>query len=469
MRIETVPSDRMQLGHLADRHLRPAVLSGNRGKKPAFSQIAVVLLIGFVAGLACRCGTVERESESPECCEVCQDSQGQPDERDEAAPVDVGPHLQEGFEVPKYGTDDVGDAVFAVNTPSSVPLVVGHWHTCAIVADLVWCWGLNNYGQLGDEYLADSSSTPTPIAELAGVVSLTSGTNHVCAVKNSGTVWCWGSNVFGQLGTGTNALSAGTPILVDGLVDVAAVSAGVDHTCALKQDGTAWCWGFNMYAQLGIGSTNGYIPTEVKNPTQVSSIKEVIELSAHGMYTCAIQKNQAVWCWGDNVVSSKDYSQADVGGSTPVAIGTLVDVVSLAGTCAIKEDGGVWCWNGSPISLESALDGATYWDNAVPQSIPGLENILALTSARLFALKKDGTVWCWECEDVYAFGGQGKGASLTQIDGLTSATHIAANGNHACTMLQTGEILCWGDNSYGQLGDGTTEPKSVPTFVNFEG
>ena len=242
-------------------------------------------------------------------------------------------------------------------------VAAGVGHTCARKTDgTLWCWGQNFQGQLGDGDIVDKAS-PVQVSALGTLVAeIAAGRLHTCARKTDGTLWCWGSNIDGQLGDGT-AGNKPSPVQVGALGTlVAEVAAGVGHTCARKTDGTLWCWGLNFQGQLGDGTTG-----DKSSPVQVGALGTLVaEIAAGNLHTCARKTDGTLWCWGNN-----DHGQLGDGTSksksSPVqvgALGTLVAEVAAGGnhTCARKTDGTLWCWGtdgtGNTDVLPMQVDGA---------------------------------------------------------------------------------------------------------------
>ena len=199
-----------------------------------------------------------------------------------------------------------------VTAPSGVVAVsAGTCHTLALKSDgTVWAAGDNTYGQLGDGTTTDSS---VPIqSSLTGVSQVAVGRIHTCARKTDGTLWCWGRNDEGEVGDGT-VVERHTPRNVNDLASaVAQVSAGRTHTCAVKTDGTLWCWGDNSTNQLDGGITTG----NQRNPLLVAPLTGVAEVVAAESYSCARKSDGTVWCWGSN--SGGQIGNGVVGGLAPI-------------------------------------------------------------------------------------------------------------------------------------------------------
>ncbi len=181
-------------------------------------------------------------------------------------------------------------------------IAAGPGHACGIRANLVaWCWGLTETGAQGT---GDSRphQLPTPLAGIAGAWrELSAGGQHSCGIKPGGALFCWGSNQEGQLGIGSLLPSQLTfltavPVISD-RADWLTISAGTDHTCGLRRDHTAWCWGNNTDGPVGRPEQLGRI---VRVPEQVVGNASWQSISAGGQNTCGIQTDGTLWCWGSN-------------------------------------------------------------------------------------------------------------------------------------------------------------------------
>jgi alpha-tubulin suppressor-like RCC1 family protein len=250
------------------------------------------------------------------------------------------------------------------------------------------------------------------------------------------------------------------------LTGVIAISAGADHNCALLSDGTVRCWGNNYWGDLGNGTSTG--PETCQSgwpcstvPVTVSGLAGVVAISAGSEETCALLADGTVQCWGlVNAVSTGPVTcQNGACATTPVAVPGLSEVTALARMCALLSDGTVECW---PQCGETQCA-------ATPVAVPGLSGVTAIASGIevMCALLSGGTVECWG-DNSYGELGDGTttgpetcanapcSTSPVVVSGLRGAVAVAAGGDDVCAVLADGTVECWGANESGQLGDGTS-------------
>ena len=356
-------------------------------------------------------------------------------------------------------------------TNSTSSIATSSFHTCAVTSGGgATCWGYNYFGQIGDGTTTDRL-TPTPVSGLSvGVGSITTGEGYSCALTTGGGATCWGYNYFGELGDGTTSARA-TPALVSGLsTGVQAVSAGRSHACAVMTGGDVTCWGSNDFGELGDGTI-----TIQPTPAPVSSLASGAAAIADGNGSaCAITTGGAATCWGAN-----RYGQLGNGTTTtrlvptPVSgLGSGVEAIATGSqhTCAVTTGGAVLCWGRNAYGQ---LGDGTTTDRWTPTPVSGLSNgvtAIAAGASHTCALTTDGAVTCWGY-NVYGQLGNGTTGTPqktpTAVIGLESggAAAIAAGWNHSCVVTTGGAAKCWGDNSFGQLGDWTYENRLTPTQV----
>jgi alpha-tubulin suppressor-like RCC1 family protein len=349
-------------------------------------------------------------------------------------------------------------------------------HTCALLSTgAVKCWGLNSSGQLGDSSTTNRI-TPVDVTGLAsGVVEVASGAQggHTCALLSTGAVKCWGNNFYGQLGDGSTT-NRDAPANVVGLSSgVAAITAGEGHTCALLSTGAVKCWGYNSSGQLGDSSTINRI-----TPVDVTGLASGVSAIAAGMnHTCAILNTGAVKCWGANVngqlgdnSTSNRTSPVD---TTGLVSGASSITTGMRHTCALLSTGAVKCWGDNAYSQ---IGDATFLQRNTPVDVLNLSSGVSAISAgsnHTCALLSDGTLKCWGSNSLGQLGDGFDNSRLSAIDvaGLSSGVSMIAAGgtngpSHNCAIMSTGGVSCWGHNSWGQLGDGSSTMRRNPTGVS---
>ncbi len=375
-------------------------------------------------------------------------------------------------------TEDSSTPVVAA-VQDVVALSLGQSHSCALLQDGGGaCWGRNEDGQLGSGNTANSGM-PLRVADLGQAVAIASGGNHTCALNQNTQVVCWGRNEQGQLGIGTVSPGISVPASVPQLVGVTAISAGTDHTCALADGGSVWCWGWNRFGQTAAGAIGEKSFT--LTPRLVPDLVDVIAIHAGGNHTCALLQNGRVRCWGDNyngqlgVERSAD-TTVDVRGTELVGFDSVIQIATGgAHTCALQQRGNVRCWGWNRDGQLGTGTRTELADHFIPAPIVGQSRVtsVALGDGHVCTVDSIGTVWCWGENDVGqlgigVMGNLGDFGLPNEVDAAVNTLSVDLGAKHSCALLVTTELNCWGRNNLGQLGNsyaGDIADSVIPNFV----
>jgi alpha-tubulin suppressor-like RCC1 family protein len=353
----------------------------------------------------------------------------------------------------------------ACTAPSVTEVTAGSSFTCAAeTSGRLYCWGSNLFGQLGQGTSGAGTEVlaPTLVGTLTNWSAIGSGDGHVCAVSG-GSLHCWGDNMDGQIGTGGFAnLSA--PARVGTATDWAAAegSAGGDHTCVINAGGTLHCMGQNSVGQAGVGTG-----TDVTTPTPVTGTWDSFSLGHH--HTCGIQTDGTLWCWGDNNRGQVGIgSTADANTPRQVGAETTWTAVGLGDehSCAIR-GGALYCWG---YNISAQLGDGTTVRRTSPVLIGADTDWVAVDGGLVHtcAVKAAGRVFCVG-NDVDGQLGDGTvgGGSMTlmPVVDISDATDVTAGELHNCAHLGDGSIQCWGGNADGALGQGDRVSRPRPATV----
>jgi alpha-tubulin suppressor-like RCC1 family protein len=257
-------------------------------------------------------------------------------------------------------------------------LAVGGEHTCGLTgAGIAYCWGNNDYGQLGTAPTAGAHPTPQAVGGGLSFVALSAGIIHTCGLSAAGTVYCWGQNFFGQLGRAANAGTASpnpTPEPVDGAPTFVALRGGEFHTCGRTSAGAAYCWGRNYFGQLGTTDNNG---SDDANPIPqlVSGGLTFDALTAATAHTCGLSGG-VTYCWGDNGFGQLGTTANSNANPSPQPVGGSFSFAALTSggshSCGLTSSGVAYCWGWNEFGqVGSATNAGTSAPNPTPTEVSG--------------------------------------------------------------------------------------------------
>jgi alpha-tubulin suppressor-like RCC1 family protein len=345
---------------------------------------------------------------------------------------------------------------------SAIDVSAGNNFSCALSSHgVAMCWGSNQYGKLGDGTTVTTRPAPSLVSDSAAPQSnIMAGQFHSCSISAAGDALCWGANSSGQLGDGTT-ISMNTPVFVSGITkEVVQIVGGNSHTCGLLVDSTVACWGYNGFGQLGHGR---FSPDPHMYPIPVTGLVDIVAIAAGDMHTCALSRSGSLKCWGRN-----GFGQLGLGStydqSAPEEVaGLTTDVTAVTAgyehTCALMKNGTAKCWgdngygqlgNGDTVDQLSPVE-VTAGSEKLVQIEAGSFHTCALTEARHMR--------CWGRNNRGQLGDSSRDDKLVPTSGhptLVPLRQISAGHSHTCAIGGRGEVYCWGDNIFGELGAGNT-------------
>lgn len=321
---------------------------------------------------------------------------------------------------------------------------VGGGSSCGIKSDdTLWCWGQNTSGQLGDNTTTNRWNV-TAVSGGGTWKSISMGAGYACGIKSDDTAWCWGSNYAGATGQNTTTGTTLVPTQITGGGSWKALQASGDdirpHTCGIKSDDTLWCWGMNIDGRTGLNTTvgNTLLPTQVTGGGTWKSLS-VAGIQFYG-FTCAIKSDDTLWCWGDNDIMGQlgDGTFVDKLVPTQVSGGGAWKQVGGSGiiACAVKTDNSAWCWGTGFYNVPTAVTGGGSWK---------------MWSGK-YGIKTDQSAYSWDFM-----------TAPTAITGGVVWDSISTTQSHQCGLTNTGSLLCWGSNNYGQLTETNVSSPYIST------
>ncbi len=327
----------------------------------------------------------------------------------------------------------------------------------------VWSWGRNEYGQLGTGNTTNTNA-PVQVTGLTGVKAIAVGGQHAIALKTDGTVWGWGRNDFGQLGNGTTTNSS-VPAQVSGLTSVASVYSGEQHNFALKTDGTLWTWGQGTYGQLGLG-----VSGNKTTPQQITTLTSVVSLAGGRTHSLAVKSDGTVWAWGGNSLGELG-DGTTTGHNAPIQVTSLSNVVSVGTggfhSGAVTSSGTVYMWGSNS---NGQIGDGTLINKLSPVAISGFADAKKMVGGLYYTklLTATGNVWGWGSN---AQGQLGDNTTVdkstpVQITSLTGVVDIASGLYHGFQVKPDGSLYMVGYNYRGQIGDGTNTTRKTPVLIS---
>ncbi len=349
------------------------------------------------------------------------------------------------------------------SSPIAVSIVPSGWSSVQGGGDFsfaiagngtIYAWGNDNNGQLGNGIVSGAVPNPTQIGNSNNWKSIFTGTRHAVGIKSDGTLFTWGNNSNGQLGNGTNATSS-NPVQVNSAnANWISASCGDKHTMAIKSDGTLWGWGFNQFGQLGTGNN-----VDSNIPVQIGTQNDWVDVECSGNITHIIKSNGTLWAMGENTSGQLGTGTAS-NASIPVEVGISSNWISVSSgtthTVGIQSDGTMWAWgsnNAGNLGNNSSVPETS------PVQIGGGINWVSISCGtdHSIAQAPDGTIYTWGLNQSGELGnGTNNNSGVPSLISTQSGVvFINCGASHTAIIKADRTLICeTGLNSTGQLGDG---------------
>ncbi len=340
-----------------------------------------------------------------------------------------------------------------VRLPPIQQLTVGSQHACVIAeGGEVWCWGFATDGALGAGPEVTSSDLPVRAPLPRPAIAIDAGFEGTCAITDDGAAWCWGRNGSGEVGDGTTE-DRFEPTRVTGLAGPAiSVSRGHDHACAVLDDGSGWCWGDNLVGELGIGRPAGAATSESR-PVRIAGVPGLVAVSAGAGFTCALTDGGAAWCWGSDLYGELGRT-GDYDSRTPgpvIGLDAGVDVLEAGDdqACAIRA-GSLLCWGLMDEAKVATDPQAALWPT--PRTIELGAAVTQVSLANGYhrcARDEKGATWCWGNAEARQLG-PAVGEDVTWVlapvhQEVPAASLIGTGYDFTCGLFGAADVRCWGD------------------------
>jgi alpha-tubulin suppressor-like RCC1 family protein len=375
----------------------------------------------------------------------------------------------------KGGNGQLGDAPARNLAPVELwdhkdwqQLEVGVHHICGLRSDnRISCWGNNRYGQTGSGEFGQALSPRSVKTGAASWAANDLSNDTSLALGQDGTLWSWARNFYGQLGLGDES-NRRAPAQIGQETSWIAAKTAINQSCGLQttgQETTLWCWGRNSNGVLGTGAPGNAIEM---SPVQVGSDTDWMRLTTRWYHACGLKAGRELFCWGHN-----NYNQVAEGSTsaryTPeqVSPGALFDQVAAGNsyTCAVKSDGTLWCWGKNNRGQLGVGDQAKR-TTPTPVGTDTTWSQVATHYEHSCGLKTDNSLWCWGYNNYGQLGFGDKNARPTpEKVAAASWSQISVARYHSCGVQTDGTLWCWGNGGWGRLGLGNTSSHTSPQQV----
>lgn len=323
---------------------------------------------------------------------------------------------------------------------------MGGTHGCGVKSDNTgWCWGSDDDGKLGNA--AGNTDAPDQVQGGHSWLMIEAGAHNTCGIRTDDTLWCWGDNEWGQLGDGTTT-DRSAPVQVEPGTLWELVNPGGNFTCGIRKNGARYCWGENASSQLGNLNTpaSPNVPTPIEDTNAYGSMAGGFQ-----NWACAIRLDGSLWCWGNNgqgrlgdgTTTSRNIPTQVSGGGTWQKV--VLSSAYQGRSCGIQTDDTLWCW-GVDYGLVPTQVGAATWKD------------IAIGSDHYCGIQTDDTLWCWGNDDdgELGNGAGGNEANPAQIEVAHTWNGVAAGHNFSCAIRSDDTLWCWGDGGNNSIGDGSS-------------
>ncbi len=376
------------------------------------------------------------------------------------------------------GASEVAAPHLPTDPSGSTALASGARFSCALTTSgKAYCWGDGLAGQIGDSTYGPKI-VPTAIAGAHAYVSIAAADETACALDRGGVAWCWGDDPT-QPNTPLSFKSVG--VAVSAPRPLASITVGRKFACGIDDGGTAYCWGQNQRGQLGVADTVGRTTA-----TRVAGAVRFTSLAAGFWHVCGLATNGSVYCWGDNAFGELASGDTTMSATPKQISGSVTFRFVSSGSihsCGIASNGHTLCWGAN---FSGQLGDGTQARRLAPvEAAPGLifASVHAERANSIFThtcgVTVAGDVYCWGWNSKTQLGASGTTDACTntvgtstfvcsyapvRVSGLSGVSGLDAGLEHTCALAGR-QVYCWGDNTFGELGDGSGQSQSVPVPI----